>query len=209
MVDMTTDRTERTRRTGTVAGVGLLGSRRLITHAPGSGGPVSLVLGALLVAVAVVVFVGGFPSGRTTLGFGAEVLVERWSSAVEATDRQRLRLPLPSMVAEGAPPELVFTQRWSETLALRGRADPDTLMLVELSVTGHPAEDDPALIAAAMDLLVAVSEPELDPAGRLLLLRELGIVDGGAGALRATRGSVEYRYAVDATGAVGMSAAPA
>jgi hypothetical protein len=201
--------TDRTVQPMTPNGLGLLPRRGLITRRPGAGGPVPLIVGAVIVAVSVLYFVQSLQVDRSTFTFGLDEMTERWNGAASAADAPLLTIdtPTPRLDESG---DLIFAHAWSEELSLRGRIDPDSSNLVELTVIGDPEVVGPDLIVDAMELLIRVTEPDLGAQGRLQTLQELGVVGGDPTAdLRATRGGTDYVVAgSSASSEVGMSAAP-
>jgi hypothetical protein len=106
----------------------------------------------------------------------------------------------------------VFGHAFSESLSVIGRVDRTPLQDVEeLALVGEPALDGEALVIAGMELVIRVTEPELDTDERTDLLTDLAVL----GTLpadpdqRTTAGTTEYRVAADAVGGVlGIGARP-
>jgi hypothetical protein len=189
---------------------GLLPSRRLISRKPGAGGPASLLIGAGIVILSLTIFLKGTQTERTTFDFDPVTFTANWNAAVDATDRPVLALASPRLRSEAGSDDTTFTTRWTETLYVRGRVDPSSGKMVEVSVIGDPAADDAALVASAMDLLVAATEPSLTTDERIDVLQELGLVGGGSDADgAATRGDTDYVVGRHPdTGVIGLGAAP-
>lgn len=106
----------------------------------------------------------------------------------------------------------VFGYAFSDSMSVLGRVDSDELSdVVEIAVVGEPGIDGLATVLEAMNIVIAVTEPEIDEAGRQRVLTELGVT--GTDPLdpdrRTTAGSTEFRVAVDAFGGVlGIGATP-
>lgn len=198
---------DRTARQITPKGLGLLPRRGLITRRPGAAGPLPLILGAAIVLTAVAFFVDSLQVDRATFDFDATELVERWNTAAGGNP---LLTIAPLAPREDESGDLVFGYEWSDDFSLRGRVDTGSSRVVELTVIGDPERVDGRLIVDAMDLVIRVTEPELDEPARLGALQELGVVGGDPTAdLRATRGDTDYVVAGSASSSsVGMSAAP-
>lgn len=166
-----------------------------------------LVVGGTLVLLAVVFFLNGLGSDRITFGFDAAELAGTWNDTAEGAGRPLLTMDEPAPRPDESG-DLVFGHSWSGDFSLRGRIDPQSGHLIEISVIGDPAMTGGQLMIDAMDLLIWVTEPSLTAAERLSTLQELGVVGGDPIAdLRATRGDTDYVVAGTET-AVGMSAAP-
>lgn len=193
----------------TPRGLGLFPRRGLISRRPGSAGPLPLIIGAAIVVVSVIYFVTSLQIDRETFAFDVDELAQRWNTAAEAAELPSLDIELPAVRPDESG-DLVFGHAWSDDFSLRGRVDPETSMVVELTVIGDPTVVDGAMIVDAMDLVIQVTEPALDDTARLLTLQELGVVGGDPTAdLRASRGDTDYVVATATSGgAVGMSAAP-
>jgi hypothetical protein len=162
------------------------------------------------VILSLAIFLKGIQTERTTFPFDAATFTANWNAAAESTDRPLLMLTAPKLRAEAAHDDLTFTTKFTETLYVRGRVDPKSEKMVEVSVIGDPSIDDTSLMAAAMDLLVAATEPGLTPAQRVDALQELGLVGGGTDADgAATRVATDYAVGRDPdTGIIGLGAAP-
>jgi hypothetical protein len=189
--------------------VGLLPSRDLFTRRPGQSGWKSVVLGGSMVLVAVAVFINGLQVDRVTFPFDAPTIMERWNQAATATGRPLLTVPAPELRDNGDG-DLLFGHDWTGTFGLRGRVDAESGMVVELSVIGDRDADGGEIIVEAMDLLLRVTEPDLDEETRIDTLQELGVIGGDPFAdLAATRGDTDYAVALARDGiTIGMSAAP-
>lgn len=171
-----------------------------------SGGRKPALFGAALVVASVTFFIAGLPTEQTTFSYDMPAFVERWNTRAAAAGRPTLFIsdPVDTLTGGGA----VIEYRWSSTMRLRARTEKAGDRLVEVSVMGSPDLDDPAFLAAAIDLLVAATEPDLAGDGRRAVLQELGIVGGSDADLRATSGGTDYVSAAAEGGLVGVGAAP-
>lgn len=160
-----------------------------------------------------VVFVNFFFSTRQqpiTFDFDQVEFVEQWNSAAEASNNTALLIGAVQWTDEEAG---VFGVAFSETMSILGRVETATRQdIEELALIGQPSIDGEALVVAAMDLMIRVTEPSLNPEARVTVLSELAVL----GTLptdpnqRSTAGSTEFRVAADAAnGVVGIGARPA
>jgi hypothetical protein len=187
--------------------LGVFPTRKLITRPPGSAGPLPALIGFALVVAAVVVFATSFDRSRTAFDFTPGEFSERWNTFASATGRELLALSEPILDAAGEDP--TFEHAWSDTLVLTGRVDASSGLMVEVVVVGSPGADGGELIASAMDLLVATTEPGLDAEARAGTLQDLGLIGGGGTPEAATTvGTTDYQMGVSQTGTVGLAAAP-
>ncbi len=166
-------------------------------------------LGYFIVVLAVIGFWQSNRLEPLAFDFDRTGLVERWNTAaVEAGAPQLSVASLEWTTTE----ERTFGFAWSPTLSLIGRTENDSERVVELVVVGEPASDGRDLIVAAMDVLVAVTEPGLSAEQRQRILADLSLVDDTAVALPV--GSVEtsvatYRVAANPElDRLGLGAAP-
>lgn len=162
-----------------------------------------------MVVVAVAVFVNGLQVDRVTFPFDAPTVTERWNATATSTGRMLLALP-PPLPTDNGDGDLLFGHEWTDTFGLRGRIDAESGMVVELSVVGNREADGGQIIVEAMDLLLRVTQPELNENARIETLQELGVMGGDPFAdLAATRGDTDYAVALANDGiTIGMSAAP-
>jgi hypothetical protein len=195
---------DRTARRTPTTGIGLMPRRALIKR-KGAGDPRSKILGLSLMVIAVMVFVSGLQTERVTFDFDATEVESRWNAAAP------LDLSIePIVPREDDAGDLVFGYEWAEAFSLRGRIDPDTGNVVELSVIGKPDAVGGERMIEAMTVLVEITEPDLTSEQRDGTLQELGVIGGDPTAdLRATRNQTDYVVAASNDGTtVGMSAAP-
>jgi hypothetical protein len=164
------------------------------------------LLGMALVVASVTFFVADLPTERAAFPYDMATFVDRWNNQAAIAGRPTLFIsdPVDALTGDGA----VIEYRWSSTMRLRARTEKVGTRLVEVSLVGSPDSDDPDFLAAAIDLLVAATEPDLAADGRRSVLQELGIVGGSDADLRAVRGGTDYVAASAAGGLVGVGAAP-
>lgn len=162
-----------------------------------------------MVAAAIVFFFLSTRQSPITFGFDRTEFTELWNEAALDAGQPGLTIPEVVWTDEEAG---VFGYAFSETMSVLGRVDRTPLQDVEeLAVVGEPAVDGEDIVIAGMDLVIRVTEPELDADERTELLTDLAVL----GTLpadpdqRTTAGTTEYRVAADAVGGVlGIGARP-
>ncbi len=162
-----------------------------------------------MVAVAIFFFFVSTRQSPITFGFDRTEFVDRWNEAALDAGRPALTIPEVVWTDEEAG---VFGFAFSDTMSVIGRVDRTPIQDVEeLALVGEPAIDGQDVVIAGMDLVIQVTEPELDAAERSDLLADLAVL----GTLpadpdqRTTAGATEYRVAADAVGGVlGIGARP-
>jgi hypothetical protein len=162
-----------------------------------------------MVAVAIFFFFLSTRQSPVTFGFDRIEFVDRWNEAAADIGQRELTISEVVWTDEEAG---VFGFAFSETMSVIGRVDRTPIQDVEeLALVGEPSEDGEDLVIAGMDLVIQVTEPELDAGERTALLTDLAVL----GTLpadpdqRTTAGTTEYRVAADAVGGVlGIGARP-
>lgn len=99
----------------------------------------------------------------------------------------------------------VFGFAFSESMSVLARVESSEFSNVqEIAVVGEPRLDGLATVLEAMNVVINVTEPELDEVARRQLLTDLGVL--GTDPLdpdrRVTVGTTDFRVAVDAFGGV-------
>lgn len=162
-----------------------------------------------MVAVAIFFFFVSTRQSPITFGFDRTEFVDRWNEAARDTGQPDLTIAEVVWTDEEAG---VFGFAFSETMSVIGRVDRTPIQDVEeLALVGEPSSDGEDFVIAGMDLVIQVTEPELDAGERTALLTDLAVL----GTLpadpdqRTTVGTTEYRVAADAVGGVlGIGARP-
>lgn len=145
---------------------------------------------------------------RQPAGFGmsAEGFVERWNSAAAPE-------LLIGEVQWTDPEAGVFGFAFTPTLSVLARVDGPYEQVVDIAVVGEPASDGEDLVLEAMELVVAVTEPELDATDRRDVLQLLSLVNPNRPARpddSVVVGETRYRVAADVDrGVIGIGARPA
>jgi len=167
----------------------------------------------LVVGLAAVAAVGWFAfSGQVrpaTFGYDRSDLLETWNEAAFAENRPGFIVREFQWTDEAAG---VFGFAFSETMSLIGRVDDTPLAEVEeLALVGSRADDGLETIVAGMDLVIAVTEEELDTEARAEVLAELtltGVVPADP-SRRLTIDTTRFRVAADPeNGILGIGATP-
>lgn len=143
-----------------------------------------------------------------SFGIGRSGFVERWNDAAEAMSAPDLVIGDVAWTDEDAG---VFGHAFSPTLSVLGRVDGPLRDVVELAVVGTPGEDGAARVAAALELGIAVADPDLTPDERRRVLDDLALLGPGRPAAPDAGVDLEgvrYRSASDADrGRIGLGAA--
>lgn len=176
---------------------------------PSRRSPFLAGLGLALVTVAIVFFFFSTRQSPNTFGFDRTEFVERWNEAALESGEPGLTIPDVAWTDEEAG---VFGYAFSESMSVIGRVDRTPLQDVEeLALVGEPTLDGEDVVIAGMDLVIQVTQPELNADDRAALLTDLAVL----GTLpadpdqRTTAGTTEYRVAADAVGGVlGIGARP-
>jgi hypothetical protein len=166
-------------------------------------------VGFSLVAVGIIYFFVSTQQSPITFGFDQSEFVERWNEAALEADLPGLTIPEVAWTDEEAG---VFGYAFSESMSVIGRVDRTPIQDVEeLALVGEPEIDGEDFVVAGMELIIRVTEPELDASQRADLLADLAVL----GTLpadpdqRRAAGTTEYRVAADAVaGVVGIGAKP-
>lgn len=133
----------------------------------------------------------------------------RWNEAAADADQSGLLISEVVWTDEEAG---VFGFAFSESMSVIGRVDRTPIQDVEeLALVGEPELDGETFVVAGMDLVIRVTEPELDSAERTALLEDLAVLGSLAADpdQRTTAGTTEFRVAADPLGGVlGIGARP-
>ena len=144
-----------------------------------------------------------------TFGYDRSGLLDAWNQAALAQNQPGFIVREFQWTDEASG---VFGFAFSETMSLIGRVDDTPLQEVEeLALVGSIPEDGLDTIVAGMDLVVAVTEPDLDAEARADVLAELtvtGVVPADP-SRRVTIDTTRYRVAADPdNGILGIGATP-
>ncbi len=165
--------------------------------------------GWALVAATVVGFFVWTRPDPVTFGFDQATLRQRWNEVALTENRPGLIIREFQWTDEEAG---VFGFAFSESMSLLGRVDGTPLGEVEeLALVGDRARDGEALIVSAMELVVAVTDPQLTGEERTTLLGELTLLGNTPADPDASTSSASttFRVAADPeTGALGIGARP-
>lgn len=164
-------------------------------------------LGYLIVVLAVVGFWQVNRQEPVVFEFDRTSLVSIWNAAASTAPE----LSVASLDWTDVE-QRTFGFAWSPTLSVIGRTEADSEKVVELVVVGEPASDGRDRIVTAMDILVAVTEPDLTAMERRRVLADLSLVDDASVALpvgSVTTSKATYRVAANPElGRLGLGAAP-
>lgn len=162
-----------------------------------------------LTALALLAWFAASETAPATFGYDRGRFLEAWNEAALAENQPGFIVREFQWTDEEAG---VFGFAFSETMSLIGRVDGTPLQEVEeLALVGSIPEDGLDTIIAGMDLVVAVTEPDLDTDARADVLADLtvtGVVPADP-SIRVTIDTTRYRVAADpANGILGIGAAP-
>lgn len=185
--------------------------RRLVgPGGAGSSGSVLRVAAVVLVAGALAWSSFAAPEAAQTFGFDREQFRTEWNRLVTREGLDVFRIDSVEWTDEESG---VFGFAFSPTMSIIGRVDPIPIGEVEeLALVGRPAVDGRDVVLAGMNLVVAVTEPELTADDRAAVLSRLSVL-GAAPAdpdERIVAGDTRFRVAADpSTGVLGIGARPA